>query len=79
MGSKAASRVATVLITPPKDPRIVPFVLVPTVSPSTLGPQQRAAARAGVPGVKPVLVELTDFQDEAGGGHAGGGCRAGPH
>ena len=37
-------------------------VLAPVVCPSTLSPQQRAAVRAGVPGVKPVLVELTDFK-----------------
>ena len=56
-------------------------MLVPTESLKTLyhALSSVAAARAGVPGVKPVLVELTDFQDEAGGGHAGGGCRAGRH
>ena len=42
----------------------VDAVLVATSSPSTLYPalSSVAAARAGVPGVKPVLVELTDFK-----------------
>ena len=42
----------------------VDAVLVSISDPPTLHPafQQQAAARAGVPGVKPVLVELTDFK-----------------
>lgn len=40
---------------------LVSATSIPTFTPTSC-PQQRAAVRAGVPGVKPVLVELTDFK-----------------